>query len=112
MDNVAFVAQMKGMSLQQEAEITPDHALFSWMEDYDTVLTIKGGNSKNGTPMVHSDYNLFSKRHLTGKDASNIRSIPVNKPPELPVIVFAYPTKEFIPYRPKEPRVSRPQRWM
>lgn len=43
MDNVAFVAQMQGMSLQQEAEITLDHTLFSWMEDDDTVLTIDGG---------------------------------------------------------------------
>lgn len=29
MDNTAFVAQMQGMLLQQEAEITLDHALFS-----------------------------------------------------------------------------------
>lgn len=51
-DNVAFVAQMKGMSLQQETKITPDHALFLWIEDEDVMLTNIASTSKDGAPFV------------------------------------------------------------
>lgn len=78
------------------------------MEDDDTVLTIDGGTPKDGAPMVHLEYNLHSKSCLTGEDASNIRSVPVNRPPEPPVIISAYPRKEFIPYKSKEPKVFTP----
>lgn len=38
MDNVALIAQMQGISLEQEVEITPNHTLFSWMEGEDVVF--------------------------------------------------------------------------
>lgn len=108
MDNVAFVAQMQGMSLQQEAEITPNHALFSWMEGDDIVLNNDVGAPKDGTPIVHSDYNLHSKMHLNGEATRNTRSVPINSSLQPPVASFTYPKKEFIPYKPKEPKVFMP----
>lgn len=52
MDNESLVAQMQGMSLQQEVEITPDHELFSWMEDEGAVFTNDASNSTEGAPFV------------------------------------------------------------
>lgn len=39
MDNASLTAQMQSMSMEQEAKITLDHALFSWMEEEEIVLT-------------------------------------------------------------------------
>lgn len=99
---------MQGMSLQQEVEIAPNHALFSWMEEEDAVLTNGAATLKDGTPPMHSDYNLFSKRHLTKESTGSSRAMPVDKPPEQQTINLAYPRKEFIPYKPKERKILTP----
>lgn len=108
MDNAAFLTQMQGMSLQQEAKIANDHVLFSWMEDEDAVLTNGAITLKDGTPLMHSDYNLRSKRRLTKESTGSMRAVLVDRPPDQPVTNSAYPRKEFIPYKSKEPKVLTP----
>lgn len=50
MDNASLIAQTQGMSIQQEAEIAPNHALFSWKEDKDVMLTNDAATSNVGAP--------------------------------------------------------------
>lgn len=54
---------MQGMSLEQESKITPNHALFSWMEEEDDVFANEASTSKD--PQVQLDYNTQTKRRFT-----------------------------------------------
>lgn len=108
MDNASLIAQMQGMSMQQEIKIAPDHALFSWIEDKDAVLTNGATTSKEGVPFMQSDYNLCSKRRFTRENMNTSRREPADKAPEQPAVVPTYPRKEFVPYKPREPKSSMP----
>lgn len=54
MECVVLTTQMQGMSLEQESNITPDHALFLWMEEEEIVFANDTLISK--TSQVQSDY--------------------------------------------------------
>lgn len=82
MDNVALIIQMQGMSIEKEMEIAMDHALFSWMEDEDTMLTNVTIASSSRSPQVQSDYNLQSKRCFMGENVGTRGRFISNKVPE------------------------------
>lgn len=54
MDNETLIAHMQGMSMEQEIEINPYHALFSWMEDEDAVLRNDAIELSSGASQVQS----------------------------------------------------------
>lgn len=93
MDNASLITQMQGMPMQEETKIALDHALFSWMEDEDAVLTNGATTSKEGTPFVQSDYNLHSKIFFTKKNLNTSGRTLVDKAPEQPAVVPTYPRK-------------------
>lgn len=41
--------------MEQETEIAPDHAIFSWIEEEDVVLTNGAASSSLEAPQVQSD---------------------------------------------------------
>lgn len=66
MDNVVLTVQMQGMLLEQEAGISPDHTLFSWMEE-----------DKQCLQMIHS-YPKCHKYNLT-TTLTQRGDLPVNQ---------------------------------
>lgn len=50
MESAVLTLQMQGVSLEQESTIAPNHALFSWMEEEETVFANDTFISK--TPQV------------------------------------------------------------
>lgn len=73
---------MQGMSIKKEAEIAPDHAIFSWMEGEDILMTNDATSSSSRDPEVKSNYNLRLKRRLTGENVSMPRKSSINSAPE------------------------------
>lgn len=53
------------MSLEQEVDIAPDQALFSWLEEEDVVY--ENETLMTSVPLVWLDYNIRSKRRLMGE---------------------------------------------
>jgi len=60
--NTTMIAQMQGMSVEKEGEISPEHVLFSWIEEEESVFINEASTSKN--PQVQSDYYTLSKRRM------------------------------------------------
>lgn len=88
--------------MEQETKIAPNHALFSWMEDEDTVLTNGAVSSNSGAPQVQSGYNLWSKRLFTRENVDMQGRFSADKVPEQSAASVTYPRKEFIPYNLRE----------
>lgn len=99
---------MQGMSIEQETKIASDHALFSWMEDEDVVLTNNAIASSLGAPQVQSDYNLRSKRYFMGENVGRQGRFNSDKFPKQPVVATTYLRKEFIPYKLREAKTLVP----
>lgn len=64
-ENVVPTTKMKGMPLEQETNISPNHMLFSLMEEEEVVFSNDASPSE--TMQVQSNYNTCSKKRFMGE---------------------------------------------
>lgn len=103
MDNATLMAHMQRMSMEQEAEITPDQALFSWIEGEETVITNDAPTLSNKMPQVQTNYNLHSKHRFTRNLVIQKPKASVEKLAEQPIVVSIFQkAKDFIPYKARD----------
>lgn len=106
MESAVLTTQMQGMSLEQEFDIAPNHALFSWMEEEETMFANDAFISK--TLQVQCDYNTRSKRRFTGESIVShpinpqLKSVSDQTPGTSTVSSPSQPQKEIIIARTKE----------
>lgn len=107
MDNATLTTEIQGMSLEQEAEIALDHALFLWMGGEETMFA--NGASSLKDPKVQSNYNTCSNQRLTGESTVQQSKIGFDKTLGQPVVTQSFKQpKETASPKPKEKKSLLP----